>query len=498
MNTLRRTLVALAAALMLGITAAQPVVVMQSADAATLDPTMNRETSTFNALLHIFDALLSKNADGTYGPALATNWTVTDETVWDLTLRDDVIFHDGSRLTAEDVVFTIERILDEATESPIAGGFSFIEGAEATGEHALRVTTSAPTPLAEHYFSELLIISRDAFELLGADDFARVPIGTGPYRVVEWQRDVALKLEAFEGHWRGPAAISDLEIRPVPEASTRVAALQTGEADLIVQVPPTLAPVLEAASGVTVAGVPGARSIYIGFNVTGGNAALQDANVRRALNLAVDVDAIIEGVLAGRAEPTTGFLASMDFGYVDTFSPYPYDPDAARALLAEAGYAEGELSLDLHSPNGRYVGDANVAQAVAEQLEQVGIDVNLEIREYGAYVGDLFSGNAPDLYLIGWGNAPLDADFINYPLLRTGELLAYYSSDELDAALDAGRSTVDRDERLAAYTTAAAHIDANAPALFLYKQQDLYGLSDRLDWTPRTDERVWLYDATIE
>jgi len=235
----------------------------------------------------------------------------------------------------------------------------------------------------------------------------------------------------------------------------------------------------------------------VGINVTGGSDALDDPRVRRALNLAVDVDAIIDGILAGRATPTSTFLTEVDFGYDPEVQPYGHDPEAARELLADAGYADGGLTLTLQSPNGRYVGDAQVAQAVAEQLSQVGVEVDLEIREYGAYVGDLFSGNAPDLYLIGWGNAPLDADFILYPLLRSGELLSYYADDELDALLDAGRGTVDRQARQEIYAEALARIHDQAPAIFLYKPQDLYGLSERLEWTPRTDERIWLFDAAI-
>lgn len=492
-----RTLVVAGALALAGLVLAQPLVVMQSADAATLDPTMNRETPTFNVLINVFDALLHKEADGAYGPSLATSWSVTDGTVWDLELRRGVTFHDGSPFTAEDVVFTIRRLLDPATESPIAGGFSFITSVEATGEYAVRITTAEPAPLAEHYFSELLIVPSDAFEE-GGEAFARAPIGTGPYRVTEWQRDVVVRLEAFEEHWRGAPAVSEVEFRPVPEATTRVSALQAGEADLIVQVPPSLAPVLEAASGVDLAAVQGARTIYVGMNVTSGAEALDDPRVRRALNLAVDVQGIIDGILAGRATPTSTFLTETDFGYDPAVEPFGYDPEAARELLAEAGYEDGGPTLVLQSPNGRYVGDAQVAQAIAEQLSQVGVDVRLEIREYGAYVGDLFSGNAPDLYLIGWGNAPLDADFILYPLLRTDELLSYYSNPELDALLDAARSTVDRDERIELYAQALRIIREEAPAIFLYKAQDLYGVSERLNWTPRTDERIWLYDATIE
>ncbi len=493
---LRPRLLAVVAALLLAASAAaQNVVVMQSADAATLDPTLNRETPTFNVLINVFDALLDKEAEGGYAPGLAESWEAVDETTWRFELRDDVLFHDGTPFTAEAVAFTVARILDEETGSAIRGGFDFIEEVEVHGDHELTLRTTRPMPLAEHHFSELLIVPPHAFDGDGAAErFGRNPIGTGAFRFVSWQRDVELRLEAFEDHWRGAPAVDGLTFRPAPEAVTRVSALQAGEAHVAAQIPPSLAPVLEAAPDVSLKAVDGARAIYVGINSVAGNEALQDPRVRRALNLAVDVEGIVEGILDGRGTPTTTLLTEVDFGYDPAFEPFPYDPDAARTLLAEAGHASG-LELTLQSPNGRYVGDAAVAQAVAEQLGAVGIDVNLEIREYGAYVGDLFSGNAPDLYLIGWGNAPLDADFILPSLLRTDELLSYTSDPDLDAFLDAGRGTVDRDARLEAYRGALELMTERAYAIYLYKPQDLYGVSDAIDWEPRTDERLWMIDV---
>ena len=224
---------------------------------------------------------------------------------------------------------------------------------------------------------------------------------------------------------------------------------------------------------------------------------LQDARVRRALNYAVDVDAIVQGVFNGLATPTTTLLTDIDFGYSPDLSPYPYDPERARELLAEAGYPDG-FEVTLGTPSGRYVNDVQVAQAVAAQLGAIGLTVNQEVREYGAYVGELFAGDAPDLFLIGWGNAPFDADFILYPLLRTDELLSYYSSPELDALLDEAHTTLDRGAREEAYGAALELIQDEAPMIFLYKQRDAYGVSDRLEWEPRPDEFLWLYSASLE
>ncbi len=490
-----RALVALTFALVLGLASAQSAVVMQSADPNTLDPTQNRETPTFNALLNIYDALLFKNPDGTFAPALAESWSATDDTTWEFTLRQGVTFHDGTPFDAEAVVYTIGRIQDPEAASPIAGGFGFIEEAVAEGPYQLRITTTRPTPLAEHYFSEILVVSPSAYEEAGPVAFAHAPVGTGPYRFVSWTRDVELVLSGYEDHWRGVPAIPEVVFRPVPEAITRYSALLAGEADLITQVPPSLVASVEAAPEARLLTVAGARVIYIGINTLGANEALRDARVRQALNLAIDLEGIIEGIFDGLAVPTTALLSEVDFGFNEALEPYPYDPEAARALLAEAGYADG-VAVQLGTPSGRYVNDVQVAQAVAAQLEAVGFDVDLGVSEYGAYVGALFSGNAPDLFLIGWGNAPLDADFILVPLLRTDELLSYVSDEELDALLDTGRTTVDREARLAAYEAATAHIHEQAYVVPLYKQLDAYGVSDRIEWTPRTDEFIWMFSAS--
>lgn len=476
---------------------AQNVVVMQSADAKTLDPTQNRETPTFNVMLHLFDALVFKNPDGTFAPGLAESWSALDDLTWEFHLRDGVKFHDGEPLTADAVKFTVERIKDPEAASPIAGGYAFIDHVEVVDPLTVRIVTKAPTPLAEVYFSEIFIVPPAYYQRVGAAEFATHPVGTGPFKFVGWTRDVSLTLAPNADYWRGAPSLPGIVFQPVPEAITRFSSLSAGEADVITQVPPSLTAAVDGATNAHLATVDGARVLYIGINTTGENAALKDPRVRQALNYAVDRNGIVQGILGGLATATTGLLTPIDFGYDPELAPYPYDPERARALLAEAGYASG-LTLVLGTPNGRYVNDVQVAQAVAAQLQAVGVTVDLQVREYGAYVGELFSGAAPDLFLIGWGNAPFDADFVYWNLLRTDQLLSYYSNPELDALIDVGHTTIDRGERLAAYLSAAVIIQDEAPMIFLYKQKDAYGVSDRLVWEPRADEFIYLYGATLK
>jgi peptide/nickel transport system substrate-binding protein len=475
---------------------AQTAVVMQSADAKTLDPTMNRETPTFNVLLNIFDGLLFKEPDGSFSPALAESWQAVDDTTWEFDLRDGVSFHNGEPFTAEAVRFTIERILDPEVESPIRRGFSFISEVEVVDADTVRISTAAPQPLAENYFSELLIVPPEYYQEAGAEEFGRAPVGTGPFRFVSWKRDVALRLAANQEHWRGAPDIAGLTFRPVPEAVTRFSSLAAGEADLVTQVPPSLVSTIQATPGARLETVESARVIYVGINTESGNEALQDERVRQALNYVVDLEGIVQGIFGGLAVPTTTLLTEIDFGHNPDLQSYPHDPERARELLEEAGYADG-LTLTMGTPSGRYVNDVQVAQAIEAQLEDVGVTVDLQVREYGSYVGQLFSGDAPDLYLIGWGNAPFDADFILYPLLHGEGILSYYGNPELDELLDRAHTTIDREVRREAYEDATELIQEEAPVIFLYKQVDAYGLSERLEWEPRPDEFLWLHGASL-
>lgn len=492
---MKKTLLFMAFAAFVGGAFAQPIVVMQSADANSLDPTMIRETPSFNVLLNIFDGLLFKQPDGTFSGGLAQEWRAVDDTTWELQLRRDVTFHNGERFDANAVLFTIQRILDPEVQSPIVSGFEFIADVEVVDDYTLIITTSDPQPLAEVYFSEILPVPPAYFQEVGAAQFAQAPVGTGPYRFVSWRRDVAVTLESNPDYWGGAPELGRVEFRPTPEATTRFASLAAGEADLITSVPPSLVSSVQASPNAKLETVDSARVIYVGINTISANPALADARVRQALNYAVDVEGIIEGIFGGLASPTTTLLTATDFGSNPEVHPYPYDPERARELLAEAGVSN--LTLTLGTPNGRYVNDVQVAQAIQAQLEAVGIGIDLQVREYGAFVGELFSGAAPDLFLIGWGNPPMDADYILHPLLYTGDILSYFSDPRLDSLLDTGRHTVDRDARLAAYQAAVQLISDEAPMIFLYKPSDAYGVSDRLNWTPRADELIILRDATL-
>jgi peptide/nickel transport system substrate-binding protein len=475
--------------------AAKPLVVMQSSDPTSLDPVMRRETVTYNVTMNIFDSLLLRKGDTKLSPALATSWTQLDPTTWEFKLRKGVRFQNGEPFDAAAVKFTLDRILDPDTKSARRTGYAWVKRVEVVDEYTVRVTTTVPYPLTLAAMAELQIVPPKYYQEVGAQGFLKAPVGTGPYKFVSWTKDSALELVANEDYWRGKPHVSAAVFKPVPDEMTRVAAVLAGDADLITGAAPSLVARLDKSPAADAKVVTGVRAIFIGLD-TNQNTPLKDKRVRQALNYAVDVDAIIKTILNGLGTRTNTLLTKTDFGWANA-PLYHRDVEKAKALLAQAGYPTGfEITMD--TPNGRYVNDVEVAQAIAGQLAEVGIRVKLNVREFASYNKDIFAHKQAPMYLLGWGNAVFDADFILYSLVRTKELLSNFSNVQIDKYLDEAHSTLDVDKRKAAYKQAVKLINEEAPYLFLYKQNDAYGISKRTVWEPRADEAIWLFDVKVK
>jgi len=483
----------------------QTLTIAQGVDATTLDPNDQEETPTQNIVANIFDPLLWRAADGSVEPWLATSVEPIDDLIWEITLRDDVTFHDGEPLTAEVVAWNFERALDEETPIRFLSNFTPVTGVEVTGEHTLRVTTETPYPVFETHLTRFFIVSQSNYEANGAAAAAENPVGTGPYRFVSWQRDQQLELEAFPDYWQGPASIPSVVFRPIPEDSTRVSELAVGGVNIATNVLPEAIPLIESSGAAEIRTVQSIRNIFIVFTATE-EGPLADARVRRALNLAVDVDAIIESVFGGNATPTATPLNNYMFGYAEDLDNRRYDPEQARQLLTEAGYGDG-FSFTMGSPSGRYLNDRLVAEAVVGQLAEVGVQVELQVQEWSSYVGQILERQVPtDAYLIGWGNSNYDADRTLFTMLYGGTVeggpdqavFSYFQNNEYDRLILEARQTLDADERLDLYRQAQEIVVAEAPWLFLYQQGDVYGVSTNLNWEPLANELIWAYSASFE
>jgi len=477
-----------------GAAATDAIVIAQGVDATTLDPHMHAETTTSNVVNQIFDRLLTRDAAMVLQPDLALSVTPLNDLTWEVKLREGVKFHNGEDFDAESVKFSIERIIDPATKSPQLPSLSAIDRVEIIDPHTVHIITKTPYPVLPGRLTLAMVPPRYIREQ-GEQYFAEHPVGTGPYTFVSWTKDEAIVLAANDAYWRGSPAIKQVTFRPIPENATRLAELQTGAVDLIVNVPPHQAADLDAGADTKVVKTPSGRFIFLQL-AADSDGPLADPRVRQALNCAIDVPGIIDSILAGNGYRSTQPLTSLDFGFNPDLAGYAYNPERARQLLAEAGYPDG-LTLDLDVPNGRYVMDKEVAQAVAGQLAAVGVDVNLNVNEWGMHISKILEHKMTGAFLIGWGTTLFDADATLFPLFRSGQRNSYYGDPETDCLLDAGRATLDSAARADLYHAAAAQLVENAAAVFLYQQEDVYGIDRQLNWQPRPDELIFVYDMSF-
>lgn len=478
---------------------ADEVVVVQGAEPTGLDNTLERGILVLSPARHVLDPLVHWADDMSLVPWLAKSWRAIDGTTWEFKLRDDVKFHDGTPLTSEDVAFTFNRMLDPKTKSRIRPMFSAIREVRATDPTTARFFLKQPFSSLVSHLPILPILSKAAFQKMGEAKYIAAPVGSGPYRFVQWQKGVRIVFEANPTYWRGAPKIKRVVFRAMPEDATRVAALQSGEADLIMNVPPTFVGALKSMPGVQVRTARSLRTQFLVINHK--RKPLDNLRVRQALNYAVGADAIIQAVLGGNAYRSGGPIGPAVWGHNPKLKPFPYDPDRAKALLREAGVAPG-TPLTLVATSGRYLMDREVAQAIGGNLEKVGFKVNLQILEYEAVLS-LMRGpeeKRATLDLVMFGNANMTADaYYNF----SGNFLSlggapYGGHPEVDRLIDLGTREADRAKQGTLYQEAVRVLMEDwLPIIPLYDVTSIYGVRSNLDWSPRPDEFIFLHGATL-
>lgn len=481
------------------------ITIAQGVDATTLDPNNQRETPTAVIASNIFDPFLKRHTDGSLIPWLITEVEPVDEVTWRLSLREGVFFHNGEPFDAEVVKFNWDRLTDPAAPLATSDLWTSITEVEVVDDHTVLVHTNGPVATFVTALTQIYAVPRQYIEEHGVAHFSSNPVGTGPYEFVRWVRDQEVVLRANSDYWYGTPSIAEVVFRPIPEASSRVAELITGGADIITNLAPEAVPTVNASGQAVASTVPSIRNIFIVLNVFG-EGPLNDPRVRLALNHAVDTETIIRTILGGDGIPSGCPLNPYMFGYVEELcTSIPYDPERALELLAEAGYADG-FTFTMGSPDGRYLNDRQVAEAVVGQLEAVGVRAELRVQEWSSYVGQVLGRAVPtDAWLIGWGNSQFDADNTLFSLLYGGSVeggppvvaFTYLFNDDLDALLAEARATVDQDQRAVIYAQALEIVRAEAPWIFLHQQVDIYGVGSRVEWDPRPDELIWAYDISL-
>ncbi len=471
------------------------ITVAQGVDATTMDPHMQSETTTSNILIHVFDTLLRRDSEMKLQPSLALSVKPVSDTVWEVELRPNVKFHNGEAMDAKSVKYSIERVIDPAQKSQQIANFNMITNVEIVDSLKLKITTKNPYPILPNRLAALYIMPAEYSKAAGDAKLAKEPVGTGPFKLKQWVKNEQIVLEANKDYWNGAPKVDRVVFRSIPEAATRLAELQTGAVDLIVNLPPDQAQALTGSSKYKVLSTPSARFMYLTPRMD--HPILANTKVRQAISYAIDRESIVKNILGGYGIPLGTPLPQGFFGYEESFKATPYDPEKAKALLAEAGYPNG-FEIDMATCAGRYLMDKEVAEAIVGQLAKVGIKAKLKVEEWGVYTQKIFSKEQAAIFLVGWGNSTFDADGNYYSLLKTGERMAYYSNAMLDDLLVRARGTMDQQLRASLYHEANQHFVDEQPLTVLYQNKDVYGTSSRLVWTPRSDELIMLHQADIQ
>ena len=474
------------------------LVVVQQTEVNSLDPAKHNSAPDLNYALQVFDAPYRRDERANPITGLVVSHKIINPTTWEFKLRPGVKFHDGETLTAKDVKFSIDRMTDPQTKAFFAPFWTTFKEVSVIDNLTFRITTTVPDPLMlKRLCWGLWIVPADLFQKEGAEAFFQHPVGTGPYKFVSWARNDRMVLDANEAYWDGAPKIKRVIFRAIPEAATRLAELQTGNADIITGIPPFLVDQVKNSQTAGVQSVPSGRVLYIYMNCLA-KGPLQDKRVRQAINYAVNRKAIIDDLLRGSGIETAVDLTSYHWGYDPSLKPYPYDPARAKKLLAEAGYAKG-LKLVFNTPNGRYMLDKEVCMAIAGMLREVGIETEMRVQEWGAYVQTVVNASKglQDLGILGWGNTLGDADGTLTPLYTPDSAFSYYSTPALTDKIVKAKTTLDEKVRMRLYKEIQKTIFDEAPLIFLYQQVDHYGVSRKVhDFHARGDELLTLYKTS--
>lgn len=511
---------ALALAIAASATQAETLRWARVTDALTLDPHSQNEGPTGALTHHIYETLVIRDVDGSLQPRLATEWMIhpDDPTVWVFKLREGVTFHDGSPFTAEDVVFSFERVRHEA--SGFRALHTAVTGATAVDDYTVHVQMTGPSPLYVQNLTNFFIMDSGwaaANNVLvpqnfaaGEDNFAvRNTNGTGPYRLVSRDPEVRTVLAAFEGHWADAPQVTEIIYTPIAEAATRVAALLSGEVDFVQDVPVQDIARLQETAGVTVVTGPENRNIFFSYDMT--SPRLISANVednpfshpeiREAMALAIDRNAIQQVVMRGQSQPSAAPLPPFVNGWREDLHTYGA-PDLARAEeLVRSIYPDG-FSVTLHCPNDRYLNDEAICQAMVGMMGRIGITVNLVSQTRSQHF-PLIERWETDFYLLGWGVPTFDSAYVFDFLVHTREEGfgsfngSRYSNPELDAQIEALSTMTDLDARNALIAEIWDKVVADRVFLNVHNQLLAYAVRSGISMEVPPDNSPQMWEVTL-
>lgn len=503
----RLATVALTALLAMGAlpALAQDLRIGRSSEQSSIDPQFSRTGNNQMTANMIFGQLVEFDQNLQVSPGLAESWKNIDPLTWEITLRDGVTFHDGSPLTVEDVIFSLNRA-DEVPNSPapFTDQVAALDKLEKTGDRVLKITTKSPAPTLMEDIGRVFIVKQAAVEGKSSEDFANggAAIGTGPYKFVVWTPGETLRIAAYDGYWGKKPEFKDVEIRFIANDAARVAALLSGAVDVIDTVPAADVPKIGSTKGFRIDEAELARLIYLGLSMRDETAPpgvtdlagkplaanpFRDARVRKALSLMIDRQLIIDRILGGAGVAAGQLVPPALGGHVPDLGPDQPDAAKAKALLTEAGYPEG-FGVTVASSNDRFPGDADLAQALGQMLTRGGLKVNgIEVFPYNVYSKAATDGSY-GAFVFSLGASTPDSAPNLQALLHTYDKAAgkgafnrvRFSDPEFDKALEAAQEQFDEPTRLKMLQEATTLVFAETPVVPLYWQKLYWGTRDGL------------------
>jgi peptide/nickel transport system substrate-binding protein len=482
-----------------------------AADVTSIDPHFFNLFPNNNIAEHLFDKLVQMDPDSKMIPGLATSWKAVDDKTWEFKLRRGVKFTDGTELTAEDVVFSIDRVPNVPNSpGPFSAYTKAIVGKEIVDPYTIRFKTAAPHPLMPNDLSTIYIVSKKAATAASTEDFnsGKATIGSGRYKFVRYSSGDRVELARNDAYWGEKSPWEKVTFKIIKNESARVAALLSGDVDAIEQPPTADLARIKGDPKFTVTSKISHRVIYFNFDhlarsspfVAGKDGKpleknpLTDPRVRRAFSKAINRPAIADRVMEGQAIPSGQLVSEKLFGHVPGLKADAYDPEGAKKLLAEAGYPDG-FAITIHGPSGRYVNDEKIVQAVAQMLARVGIAAKVETAPMGPYSGRA-SKQEFSFHMVGWGASTGEASSPLRSLLATfnrdkglGAVnWGRYSNVKVDYLIEQALQQVNDENRSIMLQNATKLAMEDLGLMPIHFQFTIWATTKKVAYTPRTDE----------
>ncbi|QDS34275.1 glutathione ABC transporter substrate-binding protein [Brevibacillus brevis] len=465
------------------------LVIARLSDANNLDPHFLSQIPSAAIVHHkVYEGLVRMDKESKYVPSLASEWKQLDDLTWEFKLRQGVTFHDGAPFNAEAVKATIARVQDPAVGSSRINMFEAIKEVKVVDEYTVQFLLNYPyAPLLSVLASaEGSIISPKAIEQYGKD-LSKHPTGTGPYKFEKWTPGQEVVLVRNDTYYGGTPNLDKVVFKTVPEDTTRLAMVETGEVQVAENLPVTDIDRVQNSPSMQLGRYPGFSVDHIGLNTK--KKPFDDVRVRQAIAHAIDKKTIIEGVYNSVGTPAHSSITPAMVGYSPNVKDIPYDVEKAKQLLAEAGYPNGfKAKIALNDNKARI----SVAEVLQQQLKPIGIDLQLDVMEFGAYIEAASKGET-DLFMSGWGNATGDPDYNQANLYHSKAHGApgnhsFYNNPEVDKLIDEGRRETDPEKRKKLYEK-AQQIEMNEAPLIPFR------FSENLAAIQKNVQGVWISPA---